>query len=162
MEFHGTANVVLRLFEKFHGTLEYVWYFARWLIKQKIYMASHKYWNWNTSMRNKQTNIRVYGSYHKFNLPRKKWIYLSSQLRYFDTGWHVPWNSMEQHISGGHWCSVEFHKTARIIEIGRLKLPRNSLEFHRTIDVTEMGNWNWNRIHWNSMELSVSGYRRHQ
>ena len=45
---------------------------------------------------------------------------------------------------------MEFHGTARVSEIGALKVPWNSTEFHGTARVSEIGAL---LVPWNSMEL---------
>ena len=82
----------------------------------------------------------------------------------------VPWNSMELLVSakwahskfhGIPWnlscqrnwrtsSSMEFHGTARVIEIGAPKVPWNSKEFHGTALVIEIGAL---LVPWNSMEF---------
>ena len=82
----------------------------------------------------------------------------------------VPWNSMELLLSlklahswfhGIPWncsclqnwrilSSIEFHGTARVIEIGAPKVPWNSMEFHGTALVIENGTL---LVPWNSMEF---------
>ena len=48
---------------------------------------------------------------------------------------------------------MEFHGTARVIEIGALQVPWNSMQFHGTPSVSEIGA---HQIPWDSMELLVS------
>ena len=75
----------------------------------------------------------------------------------------IPWNCSCQR----NWrtpSSMEFHGTARVIEIGALLVPWNcschrnwrtpsSMEFHGTARVSEIGAL---QVPWNSMELPVS------
>ena len=53
---------------------------------------------------------------------------------------------------------MEFHGTARVIEIGALLVPWNSMEFHGTAHVSEIGA---PEVPWNSMELLVSSKLAH-
>ena len=82
----------------------------------------------------------------------------------------VPWNSMELPVSaklahskfhGIPWnfscqrnwrtpSSMEFHGTARVIEIGAPKVPWNSMKFHGTSLVIEIGAL---LVPWNPMEF---------
>ena len=48
---------------------------------------------------------------------------------------------------------MEFHGTARVVEIGAFQVPWNSMEFHGTARVIEIGAL---EVPWNSMELLVS------
>ena len=50
----------------------------------------------------------------------------------------IPWNCSCQR----NWrtlSSMEFHGTARVIEIGALLVPWNSMEFHGTSRVSKIG-----------------------
>ena len=61
----------------------------------------------------------------------------------------IPWNFSCQrnwHTSS----SMEFHRTARVSEIGAPKVPLNSMEFHGTAHVIEIGAL---LVPWNSMEF---------
>ena len=51
------------------------------------------------------------------------------------------------------WNSMEFHGNARVIEISALLVPWNSMEFHGTAPVSEIGTF---QVPWNFMELLVS------
>ena len=53
---------------------------------------------------------------------------------------------------------MELHGTSRVIEIGALLVPWNSMEFHGTSSVSEIGAL---RVPWNSMELLVSSKLAH-
>ena len=48
---------------------------------------------------------------------------------------------------------MELHGTGRVIEIGALHVPWNSMEFHGTVRVNEIVIL---QVRWNSMELLVS------
>ena len=69
----------------------------------------------------------------------------------------IPWNFSCQR----NWrtsSSMEFHGTARVIEIGAPKVPWNSMEFHGTALVIEIGAL---LVPSNSMELLVSAKLAH-
>ena len=69
----------------------------------------------------------------------------------------IPWNCL-CHRNWRTPNSMEFHGTARVIEIGALQVPWNSMEFHGTIRVIESGAFPIPR---NSMELLVSSQLAH-
>ena len=69
----------------------------------------------------------------------------------------IPWNCScyrNWHIPS----SMEFHGTARVIEIGALLIPWNSMEFQWTARVIEIGAL---QVPWNSMELVMSSKLAH-
>ena len=151
MEFHGTARV------SEIGALVVAWNSMELLVSTKLVPSNFHGIPWNFSC---QRNLRTSGSmeFHRF-------------ARVSEIGaLIVPWNSMEllvlsklSHLKfhGIPWncschrnwrtpSSIEFHGTARVSEIGALKVPWNSTEFHGTARVSEIGEL---LVPWNSMEL---------
>ena len=67
----------------------------------------------------------------------------------------IPWNCSCQR----NWhtpSSMDFHGTARVMDIGALQVLWNSMEFHGAARVSEIGS---PQIPWNSMELGVRQIR---